>query len=139
VADPAKPGGRDAVPDFAAFYRWHLPDPVMFRDEVRVTIQQIGAHAFLDGQDADLASYSRTNPPAGTGWNLHPCDGVLAWGLAERVDDYCATAYVYCAEPQPVPRLDVAAAAADIDRRPYEQPDPLEGMAAMLLAGTKDR
>jgi len=22
-----------------------------------------------------------------------------AWGIAERVDDYCATAYVYCARP----------------------------------------
>ena len=48
--------------------------------------------------------------------------GMLAWGIAERVDDYCATAYVYCREPQPVPRLDVAAALADIERRDYEQP-----------------
>ena len=44
----------------------------------------------------------------------------------ERVDDYCATAFVACHEPQPVPRLDLAAALADIGRLPHEQPLPLE-------------
>jgi hypothetical protein len=85
VRDPA--GGPN--PDFVGFYRWHVPDPIMFARDLRVTIQQIG---FVAGQ-----------------------------GLAERVDDYCAVAYVMCAEPQPVPRLDVAAAIADIGRRPYER------------------
>jgi hypothetical protein len=33
---------------------------------------------------------------------------------------------VYCREPQAVPRLDVAAALADIDRRPYETALPME-------------
>ena len=45
---------------------------------------------------------------------------MIGMGIAERVDDYCAVAYVVCAEPQPVPRLDVAAAVVDIGRRPYE-------------------
>jgi hypothetical protein len=43
------------------------------------------------------------------------------------VDDYCATAFVYCREPQPVPRLDLAVATADIEAA-YEQPHPLEPM-----------
>jgi hypothetical protein len=51
-------------------------------------------------------------------------------GIAERVDDYCATAFVYCRDPQPVPRLDLDAARADIGRRPYETPDPTEAMFA---------
>ena len=45
---------------------------------------------------------------------------VLAGGIWERVDDYSCTSYVYCTEPQPVPRVDLAAAVADIARRPYE-------------------
>ena len=118
----------DFMPEFVGFYRWHVPDPIVFTDECRVTIQQIGYHVFLDGQDALMAEYERTNPPAGTGWMRTPRPGVFAMGIAERVDDYCATAYTYCAEPHAVPRLDVAAAIADIGRRDYEVPDPTEAM-----------
>jgi len=35
-------------------------------------------------------------------------------GLYERSDDWCATSFVYCAEPQPVPRVDLALATADV-------------------------
>jgi hypothetical protein len=113
-------------PDFVGFYRWHLPDPIMFERELRVTIQQIGFAAFVVGQEEAFARYAQTNPAAGHGWEHTPRPGVLAHGIAERVDDYCATAYVYCREPQAVPRLDVAAALADITRRPHEHPHPLE-------------
>lgn len=108
-------------PDFVGFYRWHVPDPVVFRDELRVTIQQIGAKGFRTGEDDALAEYERTNPVAGEGWlrdRLPP--GMLAWGIAERVDDYSAAAFVYCTRAQPVPRVDVAAATADLARLPYE-------------------
>jgi hypothetical protein len=57
---------------------------------------------------------------------------VLAWGIAERVDDYCATAFTYCREPQPVPRLDLASALADISRLPFETPHPLEAALAAV-------
>ena len=122
VRDPA--GG--ANPDFVGFYRWHLPDPVVFARDLRVTIQQIGFAVFGEGQDAELAASEHRNPPAGAGWIRRRAPGVLAWGIAERVDDYCATAFVYCREPQPVPRLELPRALADIGRRPYEAPDPLE-------------
>jgi hypothetical protein len=56
---------------------------------------------------------------------------MLAWGIAERVDDYCATAYLYCTEAQPVPRVDVAAATADLARLDYEAADPNEVFGAM--------
>ena len=49
-------------------------------------------------------------------------------GIAERVDDYCATAYVYCRTCQAVPRVDPAAAVAEISRFAYERPAPLEGL-----------
>jgi hypothetical protein len=54
---------------------------------------------------------------------------LLAWGIAERTDDYCATAYVYCRDPQPVPRLDLDVARADIGRRDYEPPLAQEGLS----------
>jgi len=113
-------GAGDGMPDFVGFYRWHVPDPIMFERDLRVTIQQIGAVSFRPGQDAELEAYERTNPVAGEGWHRDVDHGILAWGIAERVDDYCATAYVYCREPQPVPRLDLAVALADIERRDHE-------------------
>jgi len=78
-----------------------------------------------------MEAYERTNPVAGAGWARNPNTALLAWGITERVDDYCATAYVYCRHPQPVPRLDVDAALADIERRPYEQPSSLEVLASL--------
>ena len=91
---------------------------------------------FPAGQEAELAAYERTNPVAGEGWIRDVGPGLLAWGIAERVDDYCATAYVYCREPQPVPRLDVDAALADIERRDYEQPLPQEQLSHVVDPST---
>ena len=104
----------------------------MFERELRVTIQQIGAMFFLAGQEDELAAYEATNPVAGEGWIRDVGPGLLAWGIAERVDDYCATAFVYCREPQPVPRLDVDAALADIERRDYETANPQEALAGVI-------
>jgi len=119
----------DANPAFVGFYRWHLPDPIMFARDLRVTIQQIGAMFFRAGDEEGLERYARTNPPAGPGWLRDVAPGLLAWGLAERVDDYCATAYVYCREPQPVPRVEAAAVLADIGRCAFETPSRFEGLA----------
>ena len=136
VPHEVRPPEGAQIPDFTSFYRWHVLDPVMFEDSVRVTIQQIGAMAFLKGQEAQLAEYEKTNPVAGEGWlrNVHPA--LLAWGIAERVDDYCATAYVYCLQAQPVPRLDVDAALADIARMDFEQPLPQEQLSAVVDPST---
>jgi hypothetical protein len=113
--------GMGTQPDFVGFYRWHVPDPIMFRDSLKVTIQQIGARFFLQGEDEALARYHETNPIAGEGLMEDLPAAVLAGGIWERVDDYSCTAYVYCTEPQSVAPVDVAAATADIARRPYEQ------------------
>ncbi len=123
-----------AQPDMVGFYRWHLPDPIMFERDLRVTIQQIGAKGFAYGQEAEFAAYAETNPVAGGGWLRDLAPGLLAWGIAERVDDYCATAFVYCTEAQAVPRVDPAVATADIARFPYEAAAPTE-LLAQSIAG----
>ena len=129
-----EPGQPGTSPDFVGFYRWHLPDPVMFATDLRVTIQPIGAVFFLKGQEAEMEAYERTNPVAGAGWMREVNPFLTAWGITERVDDYCATAYVYARRPQPVPRLDVAAAIADIGRRDYEPVNPMEAMSSLNVA-----
>jgi hypothetical protein len=125
------PADTPDQPELVGFYRWHVPDPIMFERELKVTIQQIGAAFFGPGQEERLAAYERTNPPAGTGWH-RDSPGLVAWGIAERVDDYCATAYVYCTEPQAVPRLELAAALRDIERRPYESPSSFESLGGAI-------
>lgn len=122
-----QPGGG-SQPAFVSFYRWHWLDPVMFIDDLRVTIQQIGFAAFVDADSFDR--YRAAHPAAGAGWNMNPRPGVVAQGICERVDDYCATAFVYCRDPQPVPRLDLDAALADIGRLPAETADPFEAFFA---------
>jgi len=119
--------GSDAqsIPDFVAFYRWHLPDPIVFRDELRVTIQQIGMASFPAGQEREADAYFATNPPAGTG-PMRNIPGLAAMSICERVDDYSAAAFTYCRDAQAVPRVDPAAATADLERRSYERPDAME-------------
>jgi hypothetical protein len=126
VQPPDRTGMTGPLTDLVGFYRWHVADPIMFARELRVTIQQIGAAFFLKGQEADLAAYEETNPVAGEGWHRPGRGPLLAWGICERIDDYCATAFVYARRPQPVPRCDMGAAVADIARLPYEEPDRME-------------
>lgn len=128
VREPGNSSGMNGVPDFVGFYRWHVPDPVVFSESLRVTIQQIGMQLFLSGQESERDAYVATNPLAGNGWFEPAPPGVAGMGLFERVDDYSAAAFVYCADIQPVPRVDPAAAAADLERRDYEHADPFEGL-----------
>jgi hypothetical protein len=98
-----------------SYYRWHVSDPIVFRERAKVTLQQIGSAAFREEDDDGLAQFKAAVTPAGDGW----IEGVLGGGvkaftLYERSDDWCATGFAYCAEPQAVARLDVAAATADI-------------------------
>jgi hypothetical protein len=132
--DLRDPHGSAPCPDFASLYRWHGPDPIAFRRELRATVQQIGAVFVARGQEHLIDAVSQHNPVAGSGWLRDLPAPAYAIGLCERIDDVCATAFVYAREPQAVPRVDPDAAAADLARRPYEQPNPLEAMASMLGA-----
>jgi len=84
--------------------------------DLRVTIQQIGSAMFRRGEEAAYAEFRERVTPAGRGWLERLPAPLLAIGLYERADDWCATSFVYCEEAQPVPRVDVMAATADLGR-----------------------
>jgi hypothetical protein len=69
---------------------------------------------------------------AGSGWYEIGQGPLEAFAICERQDDYCATAFVYCRDPQPVPRVDLARATADLARRDYETASPFETALGML-------
>ena len=98
-----------------SFYRWHLSDPVLFDQSLRVTVQQIGAALFGLGSEGEYEAFKQQVTPAGMGWLEGVVPGQHAFGLYERADDWCATSFVYCAQPQFVPRLKLAVATADLD------------------------
>jgi hypothetical protein len=88
----------------------------------------MGYSEFPKGEEARFAAYRASHRSACTGWQragvgemawLPPDDG-LGMGCVERRDDYCATAFVYCSEPQSVPRLDTALATRDVARQDFE-------------------
>lgn len=72
------------------FYRYHVPDPIYFRRDVRVTIQQIG----YTGKRETGVLYTSGRPVynAGPGLVEKP---KLATGLFERQDDWSSCAYFY--------------------------------------------
>lgn len=112
----------DEVPDFVSFYRWHLPDPIAFHDTLTATIQQIGALMIPPGEESRIDRLSKKYTLAGNGWDRNIRGAPFsAFTLAERRDDYCAAAFVYCRTPQPVPRVDVKVATVDIALLDYER------------------
>jgi hypothetical protein len=76
-----------------AFYRYHMNDPVYFRRDIRVTLQQIGFVWSNDGTpDKVLAP-----PIYGAGEGLHELDleHLPQVNLFERADDYSSCTYFY--------------------------------------------
>jgi D-arabinan exo alpha-(1,3)/(1,5)-arabinofuranosidase (non-reducing end) len=124
VAPPAPTNQiAEVVPDFVSFYRWHLPDPIIFQETLTATIQQIGFLSIPRGQESRIPELEKKYTLAGEGWRRN-IEGTpfSAFASAEQKDDYCASAFVYCLVPQPVPRLDVKTAVADIGLQNYETP-----------------
>jgi Protein of unknown function (DUF2961) len=90
--------------DAYEFYRLHLPDPIWFHKDIRVTIQNMGGpgyQAMLDDMDKDPSLkfmkagdgteyYTRTELAAHPDWS----------NVMERSDDYCATAYWFMDHPE---------------------------------------
>jgi hypothetical protein len=124
------------VPDFVSFYRWHVADPIMFATSIKVTIQQIGYDGFFPGDEARMERFVSEGLVAGNGLNTTmPNNGpspFLGHGIVERVDDFSAVSFTMCRDAQPVPRVDIATAVADLERRDYEVANPME---LMFLAG----
>jgi hypothetical protein len=115
-----EPPAGSQLPRYVGFYRWHVPDPIVFRRRLKVTIQQIGALLVMKGPDAEqtVKDHQARYETAGEGWKTDPAlfagTPLAAFAIAERSDDYCATAFVYCREPQAVPRLEAATALKDL-------------------------
>jgi hypothetical protein len=128
-----EPGAGRPMPDFVSFYRWHLPDPIVFRERIRVTLQQIGAVPILKSQSALRQRIDREGRIAGAGWTDLGDGSFEAFGICERQDDVCATAYLYLREPQAVPQLELANVLADIERRPWESASPFELALAPMI------
>ncbi|HLM55135.1 MAG TPA: glycoside hydrolase family 172 protein [Pyrinomonadaceae bacterium] len=84
------------------FYRYHVPDPVYFYREARVTMQQIGYLA--DHSRGGLVREGRKLYRAGPG--LVEKD-IRTDGKFERADDWSSCAYFYLDRPENnLPRLD---------------------------------
>ena len=132
IRDPENPR---RMPDMTGFYRWHLADPILFREDLLVTIQQIGAVYVPIGQEEKQAVIEASNPLAGPGWQGGRGDRIANWGIAERSDDYSAAAFLYCREPQAVPIYSLEDAIADIGRFSYEKPSDTE--RAMAAVGAR--
>lgn len=48
---------NDDCPPMRGFYRWHIPDPIFFEEDIKVTVQQIGvSHNGLFERRDDLSS-----------------------------------------------------------------------------------
>ncbi|HEX6637003.1 MAG TPA: glycoside hydrolase family 172 protein [Steroidobacteraceae bacterium] len=92
-----------------AFYRYHVNDPVYFRKDARVTIQQIGFVWSNDGRPE-----KPLQPPvyrAGEGLQELDLEHLRQANLFERADDYSSCAYFYLDRPENgLPALAPAAA-----------------------------
>ena len=70
---------NDTERQFVSMFRWHLPDPVYWKEDIRITIQQIGF-------DMDL-------------YTGHEDELPMNYGLYERSDDWSTATFWY----EPVP------------------------------------
>jgi hypothetical protein len=84
-----------------SFYRLHVPDPVYFHKDIRVTMQQIGCWTPESKPNMVKSGnqYSLANPgKAPVDWNKG--DGLKDYGLFERQDDWSCCAYFYLDKPE---------------------------------------
>ncbi|MCE5229960.1 DUF2961 domain-containing protein [bacterium] len=85
-----------------AFYRLHIPDPVFFHQDCRVTIQQIG---LVMGDDVKLFQKADSEPlyiTTEAGTIVAPKDklgATLRYRYYERQDDWAACAWFYLDKP----------------------------------------
>jgi hypothetical protein len=82
-----------------AFYRYHVPDPVIFYSDLKVTIQQIG---FTTDKKVMAQLSELGKPIIATGEKQEPIDFSVPHNyiMFERSDDYASCAYFYLSEPE---------------------------------------
>lgn len=93
-----------AKKDAYGFYRFHIPDPVYFHKDIRVTIQVMGGpsyKAMLEAMDKDPTLRFMK---AGDGTQYYTREELQKEPnraeVMERIDDHCATAYWYMDKPE---------------------------------------
>jgi hypothetical protein len=90
--------------DAYGFYRLHIPDPVYFYRDVRVTIQVMGGPSFQQMLDALDKDPSLKFMKAGNGTEYYTREELEknpgAADVMERIDDHAATAYFYLDSPE---------------------------------------
>lgn len=81
-----------------SFYRYHIPDPIYFYDDIRVTIQQIG---FISPNNIEALKNSGA-PIYKAGPDLTEIDKaeMAPFVLFEREDDWSSCAYFYLDKPE---------------------------------------
>ncbi len=93
-----------------AYYRYHVPDPVFFANECRVTLQQIGGDdvkKVADMQNAGVPLIPVTLDAQGTLHDFYKKDSLVqaknlnmdGWVNFYRIDDVSSTAYFYLDSP----------------------------------------
>jgi hypothetical protein len=112
----------DTAQGMWTFYRFHVPDPIFFQKDLKVTIQAIGGSGAAKVREfvkrglplipvsVDLhGQFTKLLDPGAPSLNdSHFSDG---WINFYRQDDYCATAYFYLDKPShdlpSMPEMDV--------------------------------
>jgi hypothetical protein len=85
-----------------AFYRYHVPDPIYFQRDIRVTFQQIGGcdeKIFAQFREAGLQLIGSANHPAGEPLDMHPPEDRPST-MFERSDDWSSCCYFYLDRPE---------------------------------------
>ncbi len=100
LKSPDVPGSCDAY----GFYRFHVPDPVFFHENIRVTIQAMGGGSYAQILDAMKKHPDLKIMKAGKGGEYYTKEELAADpGRAEpseRSDDWFATAYWFMDRPE---------------------------------------
>lgn len=108
----------DTENDYWTFYRYHIPDPIFFKDEIRVTIHALGGNQkdkvieMLD-EGAPIIPISIQGEQIFVGLmdsvpavNLKTDNLLSGWTNFYRQDDWSSTAYFYLNKPENnLPRL----------------------------------
>jgi hypothetical protein len=90
--------------DAYSFYRLHVPDPIYFHKEIRVTIQVMGGPGYRQMLEAMDKHPGLKIMKTENGTEYYTREELEAnpqrSNVVERVDDYCATAYWYIDKPE---------------------------------------
>ena len=80
------------------FYRLHLPDPVYFRNDIRITIQQMGCWdpiSLLQLHNSGIPLFKGNDPV-----DMVSALAAKGYGIYERADDWSSCAYFYLDQPE---------------------------------------